>query len=93
MVVAASKDFSLEEQTPLKDGFKLIRNPKSFRASLVQVSLTIHLARGDYTLCVVGLTFFIKKKAVNELWDPEFPLLVLGITLISCDVGWTDFTP
>ena len=36
MVISTRADFSLE-QTPPKDGFKLMRWPNSFRASLVQV--------------------------------------------------------
>ena len=36
MVISTKTDFSLEK-TPPKDGFKLMRWPNSFRASLVQV--------------------------------------------------------
>ena len=36
MVISTKADFSLE-QTPPRDGFKLMRWPNSFRASLVQV--------------------------------------------------------
>ena len=37
MLISTEKDFSLKKQEPL-DGFKYMKHPESFRASLVQVS-------------------------------------------------------
>lgn len=36
MLISTTRDFTLEKKPP-KDGFKLLRNPGSFRACLVQV--------------------------------------------------------
>lgn len=51
MAVATTADFTLENNPP-KDGFKLMRWPSSFRASLMQVSIHIKFperGQGDLT--------------------------------------------
>ena len=46
MVISTTADFTLEN-TPPRDGFKLMRWPSSFRASLMQVCLQTLSANGN----------------------------------------------